>query len=55
LADAGLWRFIFFINVPIGIAALVMLWLKVEEKKDTGKKMKGFPKKDHVFIMMKLN
>ena len=25
LADAGLWRYIFFINVPIGIAALVML------------------------------
>lgn len=34
LADAGLWRYIFFINVPIGIAALVMLWLKVNETKD---------------------
>ncbi|MDB4923122.1 MFS transporter [Mucilaginibacter sp.] len=34
LADAGLWRYIFFINVPIGLAALVMLWLKVNETKD---------------------
>jgi EmrB/QacA subfamily drug resistance transporter len=34
LADAGLWRYIFFINVPIGIAALGMLWLKVKESKD---------------------
>src|SRR5882757_8640851 len=34
LADAGLWRYIFFINVPIGIAALVMLWFKVSETKD---------------------
>src|SRR6201996_5840383 len=34
LADAGLWRYIFFINVPIGIAALLMLWLKVEESRD---------------------
>ncbi|MCR8560086.1 MFS transporter [Mucilaginibacter sp. BJC16-A38] len=34
LADAGLWRYIFFINVPIGIAALVMLWFKVAETKD---------------------
>jgi len=31
LADAGLWRYIFFINVPIGIAALLMLWRKVKE------------------------
>ena len=30
LADAGLWRYIFFINVPIGIAALTVLWFKVE-------------------------
>jgi EmrB/QacA subfamily drug resistance transporter len=35
LADAGLWRFIFFINVPIGMAALVILWLKVDESRDT--------------------
>ncbi|ASU35095.1 MFS transporter [Mucilaginibacter xinganensis] len=34
LADAGLWRYIFFINVPIGLAALVMLWFKVNETKD---------------------
>jgi len=34
LADAGLWRYIFFINVPIGIAALIMLFFKVEESKD---------------------
>lgn len=34
LGDAGLWRYIFFINVPIGVAALVMLWLKVNESKD---------------------
>ena len=31
LADAGLWRYIFFINVPIGIVALLILWRKVEE------------------------
>jgi len=36
LADAGLWRYIFFINVPIGIIALVMLWFKVDESKDDG-------------------
>ncbi|WP_159476293.1 MFS transporter [Dyadobacter sp. 3J3] len=29
LADAGLWRYIFFINVPIGVAALIMLWFRV--------------------------
>ncbi len=34
LADAGLWRYIFFINVPIGIAALLILWLKVKETRD---------------------
>lgn len=31
LADAGLWRYIFFINVPIGLASLLMLWLRVKE------------------------
>lgn len=36
LADAGLWRYIFFINVPIGLAALLFLWLKVEETKEEG-------------------
>jgi EmrB/QacA subfamily drug resistance transporter len=35
LADAGLWRYIFFINVPIGITALLILWSKVAESKDT--------------------
>jgi MFS family permease len=34
LADAGLWRLIFFINVPIGIASLIILWLKVPESRD---------------------
>lgn len=34
LADAGLWRYIFFINVPIGIAALFFLWRKVKESED---------------------
>ncbi len=34
LADAGLWRYIFYINVPIGIAALIILWKKVKEVKD---------------------
>jgi EmrB/QacA subfamily drug resistance transporter len=36
LADAGLWRYIFFINVPIGIAALFILSRYVEESKDAG-------------------
>jgi len=31
LGDHGLWRYIFFINVPIGIAALWILWKKVRE------------------------
>ena len=34
LADAGLWRYIFFINVPMGIVALLILWFKVAESKD---------------------
>src|ERR1700760_331528 len=34
LADAGLWRYIFFINVPIGIVALVILRFKVNEISD---------------------
>jgi EmrB/QacA subfamily drug resistance transporter len=33
LADAGLWRDIFFVNVPLGLAALVILWAKVPESK----------------------
>jgi EmrB/QacA subfamily drug resistance transporter len=34
LADAGLWRMIFFINVPIGIISLIILWFKVPESSD---------------------
>ncbi len=34
LADAGLWRLIFFINVPIGIASLIILWFKIPESTD---------------------
>src|SRR4051812_23825406 len=34
LADKGLWTFIFFINVPIGIASLLILWFKVKESRD---------------------
>ncbi|MEP6926548.1 MAG: MFS transporter [Ginsengibacter sp.] len=34
LADAGLWRMIFFINIPIGIASLIILWRKVPESSD---------------------
>lgn len=34
LADAGMWRYIFFINVPIGIIALFFLATKVKEIKD---------------------
>ena len=34
LADAGLWRYIFFINIPIGITALIILWKKVAESKE---------------------
>jgi EmrB/QacA subfamily drug resistance transporter len=32
--DAGLWRYIFFINIPIGLAALFILWRKVPESRD---------------------
>jgi EmrB/QacA subfamily drug resistance transporter len=34
LGDAGLWRYIFFINVPIGLIALLILWRKVKESRD---------------------
>ncbi len=34
LADIGLWRAIFYINVPLGILSMVILWLKVPESKD---------------------
>ena len=33
LADAGLWRYIFFINVPIGLAALLILHRYVAESR----------------------
>jgi len=36
LGDAGLWRYIFFINVPIGLAALLILWFKVNESRSEG-------------------
>ncbi|NML37895.1 MFS transporter [Chitinophaga sp. G-6-1-13] len=32
LADAGLWRYIFFINIPIGVITLLCLWWKVPEQ-----------------------
>jgi EmrB/QacA subfamily drug resistance transporter len=31
LGDHGLWRYIFFINIPVGIISLIVLWLKVPE------------------------
>lgn len=34
LADAGLWRYIFFINIPIGVAVLTMLFLRVKELRE---------------------
>lgn len=33
LADAGLWRYIFFINVPLGLIAGLILTLRVSETK----------------------
>jgi EmrB/QacA subfamily drug resistance transporter len=41
LGDAGLWRFIFFINIPIGAITLLLLWKKVKEIKgdDNDKKL----------------
>ncbi|WP_118975293.1 MFS transporter [Taibaiella koreensis] len=35
LGDAGLWRYIFFINLPIGAAALLILWKNVTEVRST--------------------
>jgi EmrB/QacA subfamily drug resistance transporter len=44
LADAGLWRYIFFINIPIGLVALLILWFKVNESKDDDSKQRlDFP------------
>jgi len=37
LADAGLWRYIFFINVPIGLAALGILRQKVKDSRSDDK------------------
>ncbi len=37
LADAGLWRYIFFINVPIGVIAVLILVLRVKETVDENK------------------
>jgi EmrB/QacA subfamily drug resistance transporter len=34
LADAGYWRYIFFLNIPIGIVAILILWKKVRESRD---------------------
>jgi EmrB/QacA subfamily drug resistance transporter len=34
LADAGLWRMIFFINIPLAIGSLLILWRKVPESRD---------------------
>ncbi|MGY4538212.1 EmrB/QacA subfamily drug resistance transporter [Mucilaginibacter sp. UYNi724] len=36
--DAGLWRYIFFINIPIGIVALIILAKNVNEIKDDNSK-----------------
>lgn len=36
LADAGLWRDIFFVNVPLGLVALLILWRKVPESREEG-------------------
>ncbi len=36
LADIGLWRFIFFINVPLGLLSMIVLHLKVPESKEEG-------------------
>ena len=36
LADLGLWRLIFFVNVPLGLFSLIVLQLKVPESKEPG-------------------
>lgn len=44
LADAGYWRYIFFINVPIGVVAVLILWRKVKESiADDDDKTLDFP------------
>lgn len=37
LADAGLWRYIFFINIPVGVIALLILAFQVKESVDENK------------------
>jgi EmrB/QacA subfamily drug resistance transporter len=34
LADAGLWRGVFLINIPIGVVALISLYYRVPESRD---------------------
>lgn len=36
LADAGLWRFIFFLNIPLGLLSLYALQFKVPESREEG-------------------
>lgn len=36
LADIGLWRFIFFINIPLGVLAWLLLAFKVPESSEKG-------------------
>jgi len=36
LADLGLWRFIFFINIPLGLASYLILHFNVPESKEPG-------------------
>lgn len=36
LADIGLWRAIFYINVPLGILSVIVLQVKVPESKEEG-------------------
>ncbi|MBO9728721.1 MAG: DHA2 family efflux MFS transporter permease subunit [Chitinophaga sp.] len=53
LADAGLWRYIFFINVPLGVVALVLLAWKVEESRE-GDMQKGLDFPGAVLIALGL-
>ena len=44
LSGAGLWRGVFLINIPLGVAALIPLLLKVpESRNETAKKKIDFP------------
>ena len=42
LADAGLWRYIFFLNVPLGLATLIILYFKVNENREDDNKAIDF-------------